>query len=131
VLVSTLVHVGSYRLRSRAGGSQSRRPTPSPRQEQDASARQISLDRATRSARTITQSPKRSPGPTARDAAAIVRMPVRGGLAEPEERLALRPVGLRCGSRYSWRSSESPISQIVGGHKPTNRARRSAFPRSS
>ena len=33
--------------------------------------------------------------------------------------------------RYSWRSRESPISQISGGHKPTKRARRSALPRSS
>ena len=33
--------------------------------------------------------------------------------------------------RYSWRSRESPISQIRGGHKPTKRARRSALPRSS
>jgi hypothetical protein len=35
------------------------------------------------------------------------------------------------GLRYSWRSMESPINQISGGHKPTKRARRSALPRSS
>ncbi len=33
--------------------------------------------------------------------------------------------------RYSWRWTESPISQSVGGHSPTKSARRSALPRSA
>jgi len=33
--------------------------------------------------------------------------------------------------RASWRLTVSPISQSIGGHSPTNSARRSAFPRSS
>ena len=32
---------------------------------------------------------------------------------------------------YSCRSTESPISQNIGGHSPTKSARRSALPRSS
>ena len=67
--------------------------------------------------------------------APALRAPAKGRSTQPASPgssvLAVRPVGSRCGSRYSWRSSESPISQIVGGHRPTKRARRSAFPRSS
>jgi hypothetical protein len=40
--------------------------------------------------------------------------------------LAKQPV-----THYSAAFSESPISQNIGGHRPTNSARRSALPRSS
>lgn len=42
-----------------------------------------------------------------------------------------RRARLLASGAYSWRSRESPISQIVGGQRPTNSARRSALPRSS
>ena len=37
----------------------------------------------------------------------------------------------RLDQRSAARSAASPISQNIGGHNPTNSARRSAFPRSS
>ena len=45
------------------------------------------------------------------------------GHAAPDDRLAADP--------QSSLSSESPISHSIGGHRPTNSARRSALPRSS
>ena len=45
--------------------------------------------------------------------------------------VATRREGLMPRTRHSCRVSESPISQIVGGQRPTKRARRSALPRSS
>ena len=45
--------------------------------------------------------------------------------------LRIRALGtLVEGVRYSRRSSASPTSQMLGGHRPTKSARRSAFPRS-
>ena len=58
--------------------------------------------------------------------------PLSGGAAQP--RPDQRPRSVRAGPRRRSRSRRralSPISQNMGGHKPTKRARRSALARSS
>jgi hypothetical protein len=53
---------------------------------------------------------------------AVAQLIQRGTLVD----LAEQPLRANSVSR-----SESPISQNIGGHRPTNKARRSALPRSS
>ena len=82
---ATLLVSARFASRSRLGDArQRRRPT---RLAHDRFRLRQASDHA------IALAPKRSPGTTARDAEAIVRMRLRGRLAEPEDRLVVRPVG--------------------------------------